>query len=91
MKKEELIIKLLVEDLKFHQMTIALKPLKLSHDHALDIVSIVARLMISSKSPSDDWLNIYTSYMNRADECHFWNDMALSTMAQACYNELREV
>ncbi len=91
MGKEELIIKLLVEDLKFHQMTLALQPLNMSQEYALDIVSIVATLMLSNQSPSDSWLNIYTDYMNRADECHFWNNLALGSMAKECYGELKNV
>ena len=89
MEKDELIIKILAEDLKFHQMTLALKPLKIGHEYSLDLVSIVVKLMLADKAPTDNWLNTYADFMNRADECHFWNDLALKTMATECYNELK--
>ena len=91
MKTDELIIKLLVEDLKFHQVTLALRPLELSHEYSLDLISLVIELMMSNRTPSDYWLNTYTDFMNRADECHFWNDKDLTLMATKCYLELKKV
>jgi len=91
MKNNELIIKLLIEDLKFHQMTLALKPLKLSIHYSLDIVSIISSIMLSNKRPSDKWLNVYTEHMNKADEYQFWSNMALTSLAHKCYDQLKNV
>ena len=92
MTNENLIIKLLVEDLKFNQVNLALRTICAMEDQSLDIVSIIAELMnIDEFDVSNQWLDVYTSTMGRADQHPLWNDEALTQEARNCLEQLKSL
>lgn len=92
MINENLIIKLLVEDLKFNQVNLALKTICAMEEQSLDIVSIVADLMeIDEVDVSNQWLDAYTSSMGRADQYPLWNEEALTAEARNCFEQLKSL
>jgi len=92
MNNERLVLQLIQQDLKHHQLTLGLNRLGLDDTglHCLDILSIVAELMkIPEGKLHDKWDRIYISFMHQAQEYKIsGRGEELKPLAEKCYQML---
>jgi hypothetical protein len=87
----ELVIRLLVQDMKHEQLLDALNKLGFETDrHTLDLFNIIAELMgIAENQASWAWSDIYMEYMNKALLYPVTLDgESLVPLAKECYEKL---
>ena len=85
---EELIITLILQDLKHNQLTYGLEKLSLKPGiHCLDIIEVVAQLMgIPKEEISEQFREIYYSFLKQAIEIKISaNGEELKPLAEKCY------
>jgi len=87
----ELIISLILQDLRHYQLTAALAKVGLDADlHDLEIMEAVAELMgIARDGISDQWGELYFSYVHRAPDYDVSiRGRSLEFLAEECYDVL---
>ena len=85
---EELIIILILQDLKHNQLTYGLQKLCLEPEiHCLEIIEVVAQLMgIEKEKISDQFREIYYSFLKQAPDIKISaNGEELKPLAEKCY------
>lgn len=88
-EKEELIVRLLVEDYRFQQIIHRMSQINFHFDQSLDLMSIVAELMHSEQQEPDLlWLHAYAEGLEQAYETEFWNNEELQVIAVAAFQRL---
>lgn len=91
MENRELIISLILQDLRHYQLTAALTKAGLDADlHDLEIMEVVAQLMgIESGQLTDQWADLYFNYVYRAPEYEVSErGKTLRPLATECYDVL---
>lgn len=92
MNNKEIIIELIVQDLRYNQYTAALRKLGIEiYSFELDFVTITMKLL-GIQECTDEWLELYVSFLNRCEEF----DMIplgknLYPLAEECYNALIKI
>ena len=92
MKNKTLIIALLQQDLKHHQLILGLDNIGLQagEKHHLEILDIVYDLMQVPQSVEMEWGMTYTNYMNKALRYRIQaNSEGLKQLAELCYTHLK--
>lgn len=92
MKIKNLIIQLLIEDMKHEQLISGLKNLGfVSEFYGSDLCAVVAELMgIPEENISWDWMDIYMSFIRKAVHYEITdNGKSLLTLAETCYTFLK--
>lgn len=88
-EKQELIVRLLVEDYRFQQIVHRMAQINFHFDQSLDLMSIVADLMHSGQQEPDLlWLHAYAEGLEQAYETEFWNSEDLRSIAEAVFQRL---
>lgn len=89
MNKKEIIIELIVQDLRYNQYTAALRKLGIEiYGFELDFVTIIMKLMGIQECP-DEWLDLYVSFLGRCEEIDTIPlGKNLYPLAEECYNVL---
>ena len=93
MKNQELIIQLLLQDLKHHQLTLGLARLGFhSECHDLAICEMVRQQMVANGfSPPGNFTDLYLSLMDLAQKWPLQaNPNHLRPLAERCYRRLLE-
>ncbi|MBD8488143.1 hypothetical protein IFO69_05230 [Echinicola sp. CAU 1574] len=93
-QKDELIIELILRDLKHNQLIKGLDNLDLDagHRHHLGIRDLVKRLMEVAEPLENDFLDTYMGYMDRCLEYPISSlGEELSKLAEECYERLGEL
>lgn len=92
---EGLIVKLIQEDLKHHQLTEGLRSIGLEHFglYNLEIMNMVAELMsMDTENISDTWVDTYGTYMDQAGVFPLKEiNPNLKHIAQECYKALKNL
>lgn len=92
---KELVIYLIVQDLKHNILVLGLERMRLSGTeyYDLDIVSVVAKLMgLEKEKITDDWLNVYHKYMLEASKLEINHKvLGIEKVATDCYYSLLEL
>ena len=84
--KKQLIIRLLIEDYRFQQITYRMRQINFHFDQSLELMSIIADLMYTdNKEPDLLWLHNYSEGLEEAFEAEFWDTNALRHIAQATF------
>lgn len=88
-EQKDVLISLIVQDMRHHQLIIRLQEAGLQVDrHYLEIVDIVCRLMRVDES-CDGWLCIYQNYMDRSVDYEIsYDGHSLLPLAIECYEML---
>lgn len=88
-EKEELIIRLLIEDYRFQQIIHRMANINFYFDQSLDLMSIIAELMqTNTAEPGLLWLHAYAEGLEKAYEADFWNNEDLRVIAEASFRKL---
>jgi len=92
MSNKSLILQLIQQDLKHHQLTQGLNQLGFDDSgvHCLDILSIVSDLMkVPGGKAQDKWGHVYVSFMHQAHEYKVSGlGEELKPLAEKCYEML---
>jgi len=92
MTDKDLIIQLIQQDLKHHQLTEGLRRLGLDDGglHSLNLLPIIAQLMgIPKRKVHDRWAAIYNSFMRETPQSKISElGEALQPVAEKCYEML---
>lgn len=86
-----LIINLILQDLKHNQLTLGLKNIGLDTDlHNLEIIEVVGSLMgLKEEEMSDQWVETYFSFLKQARQFPIsYDSEKLKLLAEECYNLL---
>lgn len=84
--KKQLIIRLLIEDYRFQQITHRMRQINFHFDQSLDLMGIIADLMYADNNEPDLlWLHNYAEGLEEAFEAEFWNTDALRHIAQTTF------
>lgn len=87
--KEELIIRLLIEDYRFQQITHHMRLINFHFDQSLDLMSIIAQLITgNSEEPDVAWLHAYAQGLEAVYRAGFWDQMVLESIARSTYSRL---
>lgn len=92
MKDKELIISLIQQDLKHHQLIIGLENISLNagEKHHLELLNVCYDLMKVPESVEMDWGMTYTNYMNKALRYRIEaTSEGLRQLAELCYTHLK--
>ena len=92
METKKLILHLLQQDLKYHQLTENLRHIGLDDDgrYSLDLMPLIAELMEVPDSLRDKWCEIYVSLMEDVWNIPIEGGMNLcSDIAEKCFGKLR--
>jgi hypothetical protein len=92
MKKEQLVIKLIQQDLKYNQLLLRLEEIGLEgrDTHYLKLLEIIFKLMSVPKVVEDDWGDLYLSYMQQAIQYKITSKgKTLKPLAEVCYRQLK--
>lgn len=88
-EKQELIVRLLIEDYRFQQIVHRMAQINFHFDHSLDLMSIVADLMHSNRQEPDLlWLHAYAEGLEQAYKAEFWNNEDLRGIAETSFQRL---
>lgn len=88
--KKQLIIRLLIEDYRFQQITHRMRQINFHFDQSLDLMAVIADLMYSdNQEPDLLWLHNYAEGLEEAFEADFWDADALGIIAQATYLRIK--
>ncbi len=90
---DELVIQLILQDLKHNQLVLGLDRLNLDagYCHFLGILDLVQRLMGVPEELMEDFSAIYMAFMQRGVEFSISRSgKELRPLARECYNRLRE-
>jgi hypothetical protein len=93
MALDELIIELILQDLKHNQLVVGLERLNLDvgYCHYLGILELIQKLMGVSDGSMDDFSATYMGYMQRCMEYPIsQSGEELRELARECYKSLRE-
>ena len=89
LNKEELIIRLLIEDYRFQQVIHGMAKIHFHFDQSLDLMSVIAELIHGSdQEPDLLWLHAYAEGLEEAYKLDFWNEKALRQVAEASFERL---
>jgi hypothetical protein len=91
MTSKELIIMLLIQDMRYHQLVTGITHLGFGNEcHGSDVLLCIAALMdIKDGAVSDDWLEGYMDFLRQAAACSFSTDpLSLQPLAERCYGFL---
>lgn len=95
MDHQNLIITLIQQDLKHNQLVVGLMNMGLDSSglHYLEIINMVSDLMnVPEGEIENDWGEIYVKYMNESVTYDVTvSTSSLRTLAETCYQELKEV
>ena len=95
MQNKELIIQLIQQDLKHHQLLLGLEQIGLHAEdtHHLKLLSIIAQLMqVPQGEIDDEWSVVYVNYMQEATRFKITaTGETLLPLATACYGRLRNL
>lgn len=84
--KEQLIIRLLIEDYRFQQITHSMRQINFHFDQSLDLMEIIADLIhADNQEPDLLWFHNYAEGLEAAFQAEFWNTEALRHIAQATF------
>lgn len=84
--KKQIIVRLLIEDYRFQQITHRMRQINFHFDQSLDLMAIIADLMYAeNKEPDLLWLHNYAEGLERAFEADFWDAEALRHIALATF------
>ncbi len=87
--KEELIIRLLVEDYRFQQIIHQMRQINFHFDWSLDLMLIIADLMGNEgEEPDLLWLHIYAEGLEEVYNAKFWDETILRSIALSTYKRL---
>lgn len=92
MKNKDLIVSLIQQDLKHHQLVLGLDNIGLQagEKHHLELLNVVYDLMEVPQSVEMDWGMTYTNYMNKALRYHIKSTSEnLRGQAELCYTHLK--
>lgn len=90
---KEIIIRLIIEDMRYHQFQMALINAGMdAFNLELDLMGIVANLMgIASEDISDEWLALYYSELQKCESLPVEPlGKNLYALAEACYTSLKD-
>lgn len=94
MKKQEIILNLIQQDLKHNQLIIGLDKLGLegSDIHNLRILEMVSKLMKVPKALQEDWTNAYRLCMEESINYQITNrGESLKNLAEVSYTKLKRI
>ncbi|UOB17491.1 hypothetical protein [Abyssalbus ytuae] len=96
MKKEDLIVSLIQCNMQHCQLVLNLENIGLEDRVGvfdINLMEIVAWLMCAKKTEIDDeWMETYLNFMNEAANYKVTrNGTSLKSLAEKCYEELKEV
>lgn len=91
LSKEELIIRLLIEDYRFQQIVHHMRRINFHFDQSLDLMLIIAELINGSEQePNLTWLNAYAQALEAVYQARFWDQVILESIARNTYSKLVE-
>tara|TARA_B100000508_G_C11458924_1_gene278187 strand:- start:54 stop:359 length:306 start_codon:yes stop_codon:yes gene_type:complete len=93
MKNKELLVNLIQQDLKHHQLTLGLDKIGLegTDTHNLSILELVSTLMNVPKTLQEDWANAYLLCMEEAVKYEITdNGSSLKPLAEVSYTKLKQ-
>lgn len=89
--KKQLIIRLLIEDYRFQQITHRMRQINFHFDQSLDLMGIIADLMYTdNREPDLLWLHNYAEGLEEAFQAEFWNTEALKLIADDTYARIKQ-
>jgi len=92
MDREQLIIRLLIEDYRFQQIIYQMRRINFHFDKSLDLMSIIADLMRQDLDSDDvNWLHQYGEGLEQVYQADFWDEKQLEAIAILSYERLKEV
>lgn len=92
MDNEDIITRLILEDLKFNQFLEGLQQYYVTIEYQPELPPLVARLM--GRAPqeiNDDWVDTYNHYMHMARGCAYHDDKMLLEIAGWCRKALAKL
>ena len=92
LNQKEIIIEIVVQDMRFNQFIAALRKLGIKvYDFDLDLMSIVADLMaIQSKDMTDSWMELYVSELSKCENIPIEPlGKNLCSLAEECYKSFK--
>lgn len=86
--REELIIRLIIEDYRFQQIIHQMRQINFHFDWSWDLMTIIAELM-EYEDPDLIWLHKYSEGLEEVFKAKFWDSIMLRAIAINTYETLK--
>ncbi|MFY0591111.1 hypothetical protein [Roseivirga sp.] len=91
-ERDQLIIKLLIEDYRFQQIVYQMRQINFHFDQSLDLMQVIAELMNqNANSENIHWMHEYGEGLEQVYQADFWDERQLEAIAILSYDRLKRI